>query len=135
MIARAFSLLLALAVIVATGFAALVGMLWGFGLKCDDSCSTPPPWRDDPNSWQWDALGGSAVAAFALALLFGIGVAARRPVLASAALAAAGALAYVFLVLFRDSGLTSQPERGWLGLGVGAVGGAAAIVLSRRTRA
>jgi hypothetical protein len=123
------AVLLALSVAAVSGFAALIGTFWGFGLKCDDSCGTPPPWRDDPNASQWSALGATGLAGFACALVFLVGVAAGSRAIASAALGAWVLLAVGFLTLFRDSGLTSHAERGWLGLAGVALAGIVAIAL------
>ena len=126
---RLGSFVLALAVATTSGYAALTGLVWGFGLKCDDSCSEPPPWRDDPNAWQWDALGVVALGGFACSLIFLVAVAAGRRTIASTAFVSWGLLAVAFLMLFRDSGLTSHAERGWVGLAGIAIAGAVAIAL------
>jgi multidrug transporter EmrE-like cation transporter len=120
---------LAAAVAAVSGLAALIGMAWGFGLKCDDSCGTPPPWRDDVNAWQWNALGAIGIGGFACAAIFVLAIAAGRRVAAAVALAAWAGLAAAFLTLFRDSGLTSHAERGWLGLAGLAILGVAAIAV------
>jgi hypothetical protein len=131
---RFASFALSAAVATVSGFAALIGLFWGFGLKCDDSCGDPPPWRDDVNAWQWDALGAVGVGAFGCSLVFVVALAAGWRTLASLALAAWGLAAATFLVLFSDSGLTSHAGRGWLGLAVVAAAGVAAIA-SRPPRA
>jgi hypothetical protein len=131
---RFASFALSAAVATVSGFAALIGLFWGFGLKCDDSCGDPPPWRDDVNAWQWDALGAIGMGALVCSLVFVVTLAAGRRMLASLALAAWGLAALVFLMLFRDSGLTSHAGRGWLGLAVVAGAGVAAIA-SRPPRA
>src|SRR4029453_9271806 len=59
---RAGTLLLAAGIAAASAFGALVGLFWGFGLTCDDSCSSGPLWRDDPNAWQWQAFGTVGIA-------------------------------------------------------------------------
>jgi len=123
------SLVLALAIAAVSGFAALVGTLWGFGLKCDDSCSSLPPWRNDPDAWQWNALGWIGLGAFACSLIFLVAVAAGRRTIASVALVSLGLLAAAFLVLFRDSGLTSHAGLGWAVIALAAVAGAVAIAL------
>jgi hypothetical protein len=75
---RAGGILLAAAIAAASGFGALFGSLWGFGLKCDDSCSTLPPWRNDRDAWQWDALGTVAVVGFACSLFVVAALVLRR---------------------------------------------------------
>jgi hypothetical protein len=128
---RVASFVLAIAVVGITGFAALIGLLWGFGLKCDDSCSAPPPWRNDPSAWQWSALGTIGIGGFGASLIFVVAVAAGRRITASVALALWALLAVAFLRLFRDAGLTSHSGRGWLGVAGAAIAGAAAIALRR----
>lgn len=112
----------------------LLGVLWGFSLKCDDSCGTPPPWRDDPDAWQWNAIGVLAIAGLACALAFFAAVALRWKIAAFAALVAWAVVAGVFLNLFSDSGLTSHAERGWGALLVLVTAGLAAIGLVPRRR-
>ncbi len=128
---RTIALLLAGAIGIASAFAALLGSFWGFALTCDDSCGTPPPWRDDPDAWQWGALAAVALAAFAVALVFVVAIALRRRLLGSAVLLGWVVAASVFLNLFRDAGLTSNPGRGWAGLTVLAVAGLVAVALTR----
>ena len=53
-------ILLAVGAVGISAFGALIGLVWGFGLKCDDACSTVPGWRNDPDAWQWDAFGALA---------------------------------------------------------------------------
>jgi hypothetical protein len=67
---RTSSLVLAASIAAASGFGALIGMFWGFGLKCDDSCSSGPLWRDDPDAPQWHMFGSVGIAGFACALVF-----------------------------------------------------------------
>jgi hypothetical protein len=128
---RAGSLLLAAGIAAASAFGALVGLFWGFGLTCDDSCSSGPLWRDDPNAWQWRAFGTVGIAGFASALVFLTAVALRWRWLAFATLAAWAALAGAFMVLFDDSGLTSNAGRGWTAIAVLLVAGVAAVALGR----
>jgi hypothetical protein len=131
---RFASFALSATVATVSGFAALSGLFWGFGLKCDDSCGDPPPWRDDVNAWQWEALGVVGVVAFGCSLVFVVALAAGRRTLASLALTAWVLAAVAYLVLFRDSGLTSHAGRGWLGLAIVAGAGVVAIA-SRPPRA
>ena len=132
---RLAAVLLATAILAPSAFAGLVGSLFGFTLKCDDTCAAPPPWRDDPNAWQWEALGTVSIAGFASALIFVIAVAAQWRLLSLTVLAGWAALGVAFVTLFRDSGLMSDAGRGWAGLSVLVVAGLAAIGLSRRSSA
>jgi hypothetical protein len=115
---RLARVLVAVGVVAVSVFASLVGMLWGFGLKCDDTCSTPPPWRNDAGAWQWNALGavGPVALGFALALL--VGVASGRKLLAFASWAIWVLVSIAYISLFKSSGLTSPAYRGWLGLAI-----------------
>jgi hypothetical protein len=103
-----------------SGFAALVGALWGFGLKCDDSCGGVTRWRDNPDAWQWNALGTVGLVGFACAVALLVAVAARRRGLASAAALVWCLLAVGFLGFFHESGLNSNEQQAWFGL-AGAV--------------
>jgi hypothetical protein len=124
-------MLLAAGFVVASGFGALIGAFWGFGLKCDDSCSNGPLWRDDPDASQWQAFGAVGIAGLASALIFLGAVALRRIWLALGTLAVWAVLAGRFMVLYRDSGLTSNAERGWTAIAVLLLAGAAAVALGR----
>ena len=127
---RLGSLVLAFAVATVTALGAFAGMLWGFALKCDDSCGAGPRWRGDASAWQWSALGWVGIGAFVGSMFFVYGVARRRRGTASLALAVWAVFAGAFLTLLSDSGLTSHPGRGWLGLATVMLIGAAAIRLS-----
>ena len=129
---RAGSLALAIGIVAVSLLGMLVGVLWGFSLKCDDSCGTPPPWRDDPDAWQWNAIGFLAIAGLACALAFFASVALRWKIAAFVALVAWAVVAGVFIDLFRDSGLTSHAERGWAALVVLVTTGLVAIGLVPR---
>jgi len=128
---RASILLLAAGIAAASGFGALIGLFWGFGLKCDDSCSSAPFWRDDPDAWQWHAFGTVGIAGFASALVFLAAISLRWRLLALATLAVWALLAGAFMVLFRDSGLTSNAGRGWTAIAVLVLAGVAAVGLAR----
>lgn len=127
---RIGGLLVAAAIVAASGFVALAGTFWGFTLRCDDTCGTPPPWRGDPNAWQWDALGWTAIAVFACAVLFLGSLAVRKTILSVGMLALWTLAAGSCLVLFRDAGLTSNAARGWVGIAVCVSAGAAAVAAS-----
>ena len=114
--------LLAMGIVAVSCFAALIGMLWGFELKCDDSCSIGSHWRESPESWQWEAFGYAGLAALGCALVLRW--------LAFFALVAWAGLAWEFMTLFRDSGLTSNAERGWLAIVFLLLVGAVAIALT-----
>jgi MFS family permease len=127
---RAGAFLLATGIVAASCFAALIGMLWGFELKCDDSCSSAPHWRESPESWQWEAFGIAGLAGLGCALVLLGAVAFRLRWLAVCVLTAWAGLAWAFMTLFRDSGLTSNAERGWLTITLLLLAGAVAIVLT-----
>ena len=127
---RISSLFLAAGIAVASGFGALIGVFWGFGLKCDDSCSSGPLWRDDPDASQWHTFGTLGIAGFGCALVFLAAVALRSRWLALGALAVWAVLAGAFMVLFRDSGLTSNVERGWTAVAVVLLVGVGAVALA-----
>jgi hypothetical protein len=118
------------AIAILSGFEALVGTVFGFGLKCDDSCSLASPWRNDPAAWQWTAMGPVALGGFALSLVFLAAVAFRRRIVALAAVVVCVTLGAVFLRLFRDSGFTSHPERGWGTLAAVVIGAMLAVALT-----
>jgi hypothetical protein len=67
---RWLSVLLALPALAGTGWAMLVGLLWGLGLKCDESCGDGSGWRDNPDAWQWYALAAAGVGIFAIGIAF-----------------------------------------------------------------
>lgn len=127
---RAGAFLLATGIVAASCFAALIGMLWGFELRCDDSCSIAPHWREDPESWQWNAFGIAGLVGLGCALVLLAAVLFRLRWLAVCALTAWAGLAWGFMTLFRDSGLTSNAERGWLTIALLLVAGAVAIALT-----
>ena len=101
------ALLLTLVIVAISGWAALAGAVWGFGLKCDDSCSdTGGAWRNSPDSWQWSALGLSGIGVFICALLLFAALLTREPpVLAWLAVGGWVALGVAHLVLLDGSGL------------------------------
>jgi hypothetical protein len=97
---RGLALLAAIAVAMLSAWAALVGMVWGFGLKCDDGCSSiGDHWTDDPDSWQWTAWGWSGIGVFVLSLIALVLVLARRRNAAWMAYAAWLVFAAVFATL------------------------------------
>jgi uncharacterized membrane protein YphA (DoxX/SURF4 family) len=80
---------------VAASIAAAIHMLvWWIvaGLSCDDGCDElSSSWHDNPDAWQWSAMGWLAVASFLFALVFAIALATRRSALFTGAMAAAAA--------------------------------------------
>jgi hypothetical protein len=131
---RLVSIVLALGLVALSAGVALVGALWGFELKCDDSCSTAPGWREDPNAWQWNALGWAGIGAFVCSLVVLGGIVSRRRILASLALVTWTVVGIGFLTLFRGAGLTSHPGRGWVGLAAVSATALLAIALTPRDR-
>jgi hypothetical protein len=86
---RWLAVVLALPALVGTGWAMLVGLLFGLGLKCDDSCDAQSTaWRDNPDAWQWNALAVAGVAIFAIGIAFVVLVWLGRTWWAAAAYAA-----------------------------------------------
>jgi hypothetical protein len=67
---RWLAVLLALPALAGTGWAMLVGLLWGLGLKCDESCGDSSGWQDNPDAWQWYALAVAGVVIFAIGVAF-----------------------------------------------------------------
>jgi hypothetical protein len=66
---RGLIVLGALAVTLFSGWVALVGIIWGFGLKCDDGCSgDPQSWDENADAWQWNAFGAATLVLFAIAV-------------------------------------------------------------------
>jgi len=127
---RAGAFLLATGIVAVSCFAALSGMLWGFELKCDDSCSIGPHWRESPESWQWEAFGIAGLAGLGCAVVLLGAVVFRLRWLALCMLTAWAGFAWAYMALFRDSGLTSNAERGWLAIVLLLLAGAAAIALT-----
>jgi hypothetical protein len=62
------------------------GLVWGLGLKCDDSCSAHEGWRGDPDAWQWDGIAALGCLAFIAGAAFFVLIWRRRPWLATAAI-------------------------------------------------
>jgi hypothetical protein len=82
---RGLSLLLAALAWFCSGWALLVGVVWGLGLKCDDSCSSSEGWRGDPDAWQWYGVAGLGVLTFICGAALFVFVWRRRPLLATGA--------------------------------------------------
>jgi hypothetical protein len=68
------------------------GYLWLLvaGFACDESCDDrSTAWRDNPDAWQWSALGLLGAGCFVLCVAFAASLASRRPWLSAALLMAA----------------------------------------------
>ena len=120
---RAGSILLALAVVAISCAFGVIGLLFT-GFRCWESCEDPPEiWSDDPDSWQWDALGALGLATTAASIVFLIGVALGRRTMSWAALGTTGLLALAFAVIDNISAY------GLIGLAAIVVAGVGAIAL------
>ena len=94
---RALSLLFALGAWFCSGFALLLGLLWGLGLKCDDACSPHRGWRGDPDAWQWNAIAVLGVVTFVAGFALVVFVWRRRPVWAAVAVVVGGSAALILM--------------------------------------
>ena len=75
---RAGAILLALAVVAISCAFGVIGLLFT-GFRCWESCEDPPEvWSDDPDSWQWDALGALGLATIASAIVLLVLVILKR---------------------------------------------------------
>ena len=97
---RAVAVLLALVAVAASAFGALLAVLYGFGLQCDESCDSGGSWRDDPGAWEWQLYGWVGIACLAAALVLLAAVAAGLSRLATTALVVwlASAVTYGVLI-------------------------------------
>ena len=96
---------LTLGLVALSGWGALVGITFGFGLKCDDRCSTLGSWRDDPQAWQWQAFGFAGIGLFLSALVLLGAVVLGRTRAAVAAFVAWALIGLAFAALLDGSGL------------------------------
>jgi hypothetical protein len=94
----------ALATWAASVWPLLIGIVFGLGLKCDDSCSTQPGWENDPDAWQWYGLAALGALAFLAGGVFAVLVWLGRQWAAACAL---GVAAVCTLLLFGEL-LTSE---------------------------
>ena len=95
--ARALALLLALASWCCSGVALAIGVIFGLGLKCDESCGDQEGWRGDPDAWQWNGIAALGFLTFAAGWAFFLFVWRRKPGYAAVALVVGFAAAAVLL--------------------------------------
>jgi hypothetical protein len=96
MIARFF------AGIVGIAIGALQGLFWWLvsALRCDEGCDEySSSWHQNPDAWQWSALGLLGAGCFALCVAFAISLATPRPRVSAALLAAAALVGTVPWIL------------------------------------
>jgi hypothetical protein len=124
---RVWSVILAVAVVALAVVYGLLGIVLA-ALRCDESCEDPPDvWRDDPSSWQWDALAAFGLAGIAASIVFLVAVTLRRRYLGWVALVATSLAVAGFIAIESASGL------GILGLvTVALIGGGAIALLPER---
>jgi hypothetical protein len=104
---RWLALLLTLVIVAISGCVAFVGTLYGFGLKCDESCSKiAESWSEERDAWQWGALGWSSIGMFGCALVFCAALIGRRRVLAQVTAVGWVALGIAFLGLWDGAGIS-----------------------------
>jgi hypothetical protein len=94
-----------------SGWALLVGLVWGLGLKCDDSCSAQEGWRGDPDAWQWYGLAALGGLAFVAGAAFFLLVWRRRPLLAVGAMAVGFGSAAVLTGVFTSEAIDHLDRR------------------------
>lgn len=125
---RLGSIVLALAVLGISCAFGVIGLLFT-GFRCWDSCEDPPEvWSDDPDSWQWDALGALGLATTAASIVFLVGIAFGRRALSWAALGATALLALAFALVDNISAY------GLIGVTSIVVAGGGAIALTSPER-
>lgn len=129
---RLTSVGLALVVLVASTYAALVGIVFGWGLQCDESCDGGDAWRDDPGAWQWDALGWTSVGLFVAACVLVGGAAFARRGVTLGALAGWAICAVPYGILLVEGESPDALLVGGVTVLVGAIGASSALVLPAR---
>lgn len=118
---RLGSIVLALAVVGISCAFGVIGLLFT-GFRCWESCEDPPEvWSDDPDSWQWDALGALGLATTAASIVFLVGIALGRRALSLAALGATALLALAFALVDNISAYGLIGLTGIVVAGVGAM--------------
>jgi hypothetical protein len=74
---RRIALLAAAIAWVWSWWALLVGLVWGLGLRCDESCAGDG-WRHTQDAWQWYLVAALGAGAFAAGLALVVFVWRRR---------------------------------------------------------
>jgi hypothetical protein len=121
---RAGAILLTLAVVAICCSFGVIGLLFT-GFRCWESCEDPPEvWSDDPDSWQWDALGALGLATIASAIVLLVLVILKRRTASWIALGTTALLAVAF------TAIDNTTELGILGVVAIVALGAGAIVLT-----
>lgn len=59
-------------------WALLAGLVWGLGLRCDETC-TGDSWRHTQDAWQWNLVVVVGIGAFTAGLALVLFVCLRRP--------------------------------------------------------
>ena len=108
---RALSLLLAALAWFCSGWALLVGVVWGLGLKCDESCDQTEGWQGDPDAWQWYGVAGLGALAFVSGAALFVFVWRRRPLFATGALIVGFASAALLTGVFTSDSWIDHLDR------------------------
>lgn len=82
-----------------SGVLLLGSLLFGLGLKCDESCYGDG-WRHDSSAWQWNLIPLAGAVAFASATAFVVYVWRRRPFAALLTLVTGAGAALVSVSIF-----------------------------------
>jgi hypothetical protein len=127
---RAGALLAALPLAVTSVVALLPATFIGFVLTCDEACDPSRGAWAEPGSWHWQAIGFTAIGGAALGVVFYVGVALRRTVLAAAALAGWCACAVGFLTLMKGAGFERHTVDGRYAVAILTLLGLVAIALA-----
>jgi hypothetical protein len=108
---RALSLLFAAGAWFCSGWALLVGVVWGLGLKCDDSCSSRDGWRGDPDAWQWYSIAALGALTFLAGTALFVFVWRRRPLRAAAVVLIGMASAALLMGVFSSDWIEHLDRR------------------------
>jgi hypothetical protein len=67
--------------LVVVGLGAMQALLWLLvaGFACDESCDDrSSSWHDNPDAWQWSAIGWLGIATFVCSIAFAISLGTRH---------------------------------------------------------